>query len=47
MVVSENVRVTGVVNFKRLFRIDGNANATFMAPKEVFFYLNIVIMLII
>eukprot|EP01006_Ploeotia_vitrea_P008992 TRINITY_DN21245_c0_g1_i1.p1 TRINITY_DN21245_c0_g1~~TRINITY_DN21245_c0_g1_i1.p1 ORF type:complete len:448 (+),score=2.76 TRINITY_DN21245_c0_g1_i1:64-1407(+) len=34
MVVSENVRVTGVVNFKRLFRIDGSANATFMAPKE-------------
>jgi cytoskeletal protein CcmA (bactofilin family) len=34
MIISKNVRVTGVVTFKRLFRIDGNVDATFSAPPE-------------
>ena len=34
MVISENIRLTGVINFKRLFRIDGNVQGTFMAPRE-------------
>lgn len=34
MIIAENVKVSGVINFKRLFRIDGNVRGTFMAPVE-------------
>lgn len=35
MIISTNVKVSGIINFKRLFRIDGNVKGTFMAPNEV------------
>ena len=35
MVISENVRVTGLVTFKRLFRVDGTVEGKLDAPKDV------------
>lgn len=35
MTVSENVKVYGTVNFKRLFRVDGTIEGEIVAPAEV------------
>ena len=35
MTISENVKLTGTISFKRLFRIDGSVDGKVDAPKDV------------